>query len=155
MSSPVLLTSLLFVVIGTGPKGVGKSTLAEMACSEEKARVGERVVLRQIGSNCTRESFKASHPVSSMILFRQGVVLVVLKGGAATAEAAEASLVKALANAVGFSLPEKGAPAAVSPPASRHNSPRPCLWGVPDSCSQQAVRRSGMRRPMGRSTRLF
>ena len=49
MSSPVLLTSLLFGVIGTGPKGVGKSTLAKMACSEEKARTGERAVLRPMG----------------------------------------------------------------------------------------------------------
>ena len=40
---------VVIAVVKTGPKGVGKSTLAEMACSEEKARVGERAVLRPMG----------------------------------------------------------------------------------------------------------
>ena len=55
----------------------------------------------------------------------QGVVLVRLEGAAETAEAAKDAFVGALATAVGFSLPEKGATAAsavVTPEPHRGDS---------------------------------
>lgn len=126
-SSPVCLLNLLpIAVVKTGPKGVGKSTLAKVACSEEKVREGERGPSSVTGSMlyamCTgvldmkrpgvaevRSDFK---PVSLLRIRRQGVVLIKLESGRSTAEVAEDEFVNAFAGAIGFSLTPLALPAA-------------------------------------------